>query len=277
VKIVAETAAILGKEEDAQYFFALHGQVKEIFNNEFVTPNGRLASNTQTAYVLALHFDLLPVNMREQAVDRLVENIRQYGMHITTGFLGTPYINHVLTRFGRVDVAYELLLQDTYPSWLYPVKKGATTIWERWNGIKPDGSFQYASMNSFNHYAYGAIGDWMYRYIAGIRQDKPGYSEFVINPRPGGDISSAKGELLTYYGMIKSEWRIENDDFFIGIQVPVNTVARVYLPANSRENIWERGKRIKDVKTIDVLEENDIYVMLMLGSGKYNFRVEDYR
>lgn len=277
VRIVAETAAILGKEEDAQYFSALHGQVKEIFNNEFVTPNGRLASNTQSAYVLALQFDLLPVNMREQAVDRLVENIRQYGMHITTGFLGTPYINHVLTRFGRVDVAYELLLQDTYPSWLYPVKKGATTIWERWNGIKPDGSFQYASMNSFNHYAYGAIGEWMYRMIAGIRPDKPGYSEFVIDPRPGGNISSAGGQLLTYYGLIKSDWKIENGDFFIDIQVPVNTGARVYLPANSKENIWERGQRIMDVKTIDVLEENDEYVLLMLGSGKYNFRIENYR
>jgi alpha-L-rhamnosidase len=277
VKIMAETASILGKEEDARYFSALHGQVKEIFNNEYVTPNGRLASNTQTAYVLALQFDLLPENMRQQAVDRLVENIRQYGMHITTGFLGTPYINHVLTRFGRIDVAYELLLQDTYPSWLYPVKKGATTIWERWNGIKPDGSFQYASMNSFNHYAYGAIGDWMYRYIAGIRPIKPGYREFVIDPRPGGDISGAGGKLLTYYGLIKSEWKIENGDFFIDIQVPVNTGAKVYLPAGSKDNIWEGGRKISEVKTLDILEENDEYVLLMLGSGKYIFRMEDYR
>ncbi|MEE4215346.1 MAG: alpha-L-rhamnosidase C-terminal domain-containing protein, partial [Bacteroidales bacterium] len=264
-------------EEDAQYFSALHGQIKEIFNNEYVTPNGRLASNTQTAYVLALQFDLLPVNMREQAVDRLVENIRQYGMHITTGFLGTPYINHVLTRFGRIDVAYELLLQDTYPSWLYPVKKGATTIWERWNGIKPDGSFQYPSMNSFNHYAYGAIGDWMYRTIAGINPESPGYREFVIDPRPGGGIISAGGQLLTYYGLIKSDWKIENSDFYIDIQVPVNTGASVRLPANSADNIWEGGRRIRDVKTIDILEENEAHVLLMLGSGKYTFKIENYR
>ncbi|MBS0010267.1 MAG: family 78 glycoside hydrolase catalytic domain [Bacteroidales bacterium] len=277
VKIVAETASLLGKDEDNKYYSALYGQIKDIFNNEFVTPNGQLVSNTQTAYVLALQFDLLPENMRQQAVSRLIANIREYGNHITTGFLGAPYINHVLSRYGHIDVAYELLLQDTYPSWLYPVKKGATTIWERWNGIKPDGSFQYASMNSFNHYAYGAIGDWMYKVIAGINNEKPGYREFSVYPRPGGQITSASGELSTYYGVIKSEWEIKNDNFIFDIRVPVNTSAKIYLPSSSVDNITEGGKKITEVETVDIVEESGEYVLLILGSGRYSFEVSGYR
>ena len=275
VKIVSETAALLDREEDNKYYSALYGQIKDIFNNEFVTPNGQLVSNTQTAYVLALQFDLLPEKIREQAVTRLVKNINEYG-HITTGFLGTPYINHVLTRFGQTDVAYELLLKDTYPSWLYPVRKGATTIWERWNGIKPDGTFQYASMNSFNHYAYGAIGDWMYKVIAGIKPEKPGYSEFIIQPKPGGGLTSAYGEIKTYYGLIRSDWKIENNNFSIEINIPVNTNARVYLPASSTNNITEGGERITDLETVDIIEVKDNCVLLLLGSGKYSFTVNDY-
>lgn len=277
LRIVAKTASLLGKEDDNKYYSAIYGQVKEIFNNEFVTPNGQLVSNTQTAYVLALQFDLLPESMRKQAVDRLINNIRAYNDHITTGFLGTPYINHVLTRYDQLGVAYELLLQDTYPSWLYPVKKGATTIWERWNGIKPDGSFQYPSMNSFNHYAYGAIGDWMYKMIAGIQPEEAGYREFVINPRPGGGLSNAKGELITYYGPISTDWKIENNHFYIEIEIPVNTSAKVYLPASSTDDITEGGKNITNVETVDIVEVKDDYVMLMLGSGKYNFSVGEYQ
>jgi len=277
VKIVAETSALLGKEEDNMYYSALYDRIRDKFNDEFVTPNGQLVSNTQTAYVLALHFDLLPERLREQAVSRLVANIREYGDHITTGFLGTPYINHVLTRFDRIDVAYKLLLQVTYPSWIYPVRKGATTIWERWNGIKPDGSFQYASMNSFNHYAYGAIGDWMYKVIAGIIPEKPGYRGLIINPRPGGGIDSAGGTLRTYYGLVKTNWKIHDNNFNIEIEIPVNTSAKVYLPSSATDMITEGGMLLVDVETVDVLDENDEYVLLKLGSGKYNFSVDSIR
>ena len=276
LRIVAETASILGRDEDHRYYSAIHGQVKEIFNNEFVTPRGQLVSNTQTSYVLALQFDLLPEEMREQAVERLVNKIRAYQNHITTGFLGAPYINNVLTRFGRLDVAYELMMQDTYPSWLYPVKMGATTIWERWNGIKTDGTFQYPSMNSFNHYAYGAIGEWMYGVITGIRTEKPGYRGFIIKPKPGGGLTSAKGQLHTYYGLIKSDWRINNEEFNIQIEIPVNTNAKVYLPASSARMITEGGTLISNLDYIDLVEEKDGDVLLVLGSGKYNFNIKDY-
>ena len=157
--------------------FETHGT----FLKEYVTPNGRLLSVTQTAYVLALQFDMLPENQRGKIVDELVENIKSYRNHLTTGFLGTPYLCHVLSRFGKTELAYQLLLQETYPSWLYPVKMGATTIWERWDGIKPDGSLQTPAMNSYNHYAYGAIGDWMYRVVTGIdtETDSPGYKKIT--------------------------------------------------------------------------------------------------
>ncbi|HEX2536005.1 MAG TPA: family 78 glycoside hydrolase catalytic domain, partial [Chitinophagaceae bacterium] len=160
--ILSKTAALLGKKEDAAFYRQLQEEVKQAFLKEYVTPSGRLVSSSQTAYVLALHFDMLPDTLRPQAAKRLVDNIRSYNNHLTTGFLGTPYLCHVLTRYGYDSVAYQLLLQETYPSWLYPVKMGATTIWERWDGQKRDSTFQNPGMNSFNHYAYGAIGDWMY-------------------------------------------------------------------------------------------------------------------
>ncbi|HCC71289.1 MAG TPA: alpha-L-rhamnosidase [Bacteroidales bacterium] len=276
-RILADAAGVLGKVKDQRYYSVIHEQIKEIFNNEFVTPNGQLVSNTQTAYVLAMQFDMLPDNMKDQAIKRLVKNIQAYDNHITTGFLGAPYINHVLTEYGQNEIAYELLMQDTYPSWLYPVKKGATTIWERWNGIKPDGSFQYPSMNSFNHYAYGAIGDWMYKVIAGIELEKPGYREFIIRPMPGGGLTAASGELQTYYGLIKSDWNINSDSFNIKVQIPVNTNAKVYLPASSSDMITESGQTITGSKTVDIIEVKNDYVLLVLGSGKYDFTVKGYK
>ena len=165
--LLANAARVLGKTDDAERYADLAQKVKAAFCDEFVTAAGRVGPNTQTAYVLALQFDLLPEEIRSLAANRLAEEVRQAHYHLSTGFVGTPYLCHVLSRYGHTDVAYELLNQESYPSWLYPVKKGATTIWERWDGIKPDGSFQDPAMNSFNHYAYGAIGEWLYRVVAG--------------------------------------------------------------------------------------------------------------
>ncbi|HVF97943.1 MAG TPA: family 78 glycoside hydrolase catalytic domain, partial [Flavisolibacter sp.] len=184
-QLLVQAAKELGKTNDVETYTALLQKVKEAFLKEYTTINGATMSNTQTSYVLALQFDLLPEAMRQQAADRLVANIKQYGNHLTTGFLGTPYLCHVLSRYGYSDVAYNLLLQETYPSWLYPVTKGATTIWERWDGIRTNGDFQAISMNSFNHYAYGAIGDWMYRVMVGLDTEDGegvGYKKIRIQP-----------------------------------------------------------------------------------------------
>ena len=162
---------MLGKKDDAARVRArCCRRSRTAFRREFVTAAGRVGENTQTAYALALQFDLLPEELRAEAARRLAAEVRTRG-HLTTGFVGTPYLCHVLSRFGYTDVAYQLLNRQEYPSWLYPVKQGATTIWERWDGQKPDGSFQDAGMNSFNHYAYGAIGEWMYRVVAGLELD----------------------------------------------------------------------------------------------------------
>lgn len=236
-QLLINAAKVLGKQDDVAKYTALLAEIKAAFVKEYMTPTGRLVSGTQTAYVLALNFDMLPEELRAPCAERLVANIRDYGNHLTTGFLGTPYLCHVLTRFGHNNVAYDLLMQESYPSWLYPVKMGATTIWERWDGIKPDGSFQTPDMNSYNHYAYGAIGDWMYRTIAGINSvaDQPGYKSIVIAPKPGGKITNASAELETVYGTVKSAWTLENGLLKLDVTIPANTKAKIVLPDATKE------------------------------------------
>ncbi len=273
VDLVIKTATLLRKTEDAAKYKELLTKVKKAFLKEYVTPNGRLVSSTQTAYVLALHFDMLPEEMRKQAAEYLVQNIKSYDNHLTTGFLGTPYLTHVLTRFGYSDVAYQLLLQETYPSWLYPVKMGATTIWERWDGIKPDSTFQTPRMNSFNHYAYGAIGDWLYRAVAGIDtyEDGVGYKHIRIQPHVGGGFTYANADLQTRYGKVSTHWKIENGNFNLTVDVPANTAATVFVPSNSVNEITEDGKLITSMKEIKVTGTENDSVILQIGSGHYVF------
>jgi alpha-L-rhamnosidase len=274
--LLLRTARILNKKEDVARYEALLQHVKKAYLEEYVTSNGRLVSGTQTAYVLALQFDLLPEALRPQAVGRLVENIERYDNHLTTGFLGTPYLCHVLSRFGREEVAYRLLMQETYPSWLYPVKMGATTIWERWDGIKPDSTFQTPSMNSYNHYAYGAIGEWMYENIAGIRvqEEAPGYKKSTIRPVMGADLTEGKGELRTYYGLLASDWRLTDASFEHEITIPVNTRADVFIPAQNAADVLENGRPLAEVDEIEVIGLDEDYLHLRLGSGQYRFSVQ---
>lgn len=259
--ILIQTASVLKKEEDEKQYKELRDKIRNAFIKEYMTPNGRLVSSTQTAYVLALNFDILPESLRVQAAQKLADNVKSYGNHLTTGFLGTPYLCHVLTRFGYTDVAYSLLMQETYPSWLYPVKMGATTIWERWDGVKPDSTFQTPGMNSFNHYAYGAIGDWMYRVIAGIQEAAPGYKKITIAPQPGGGLSNATGELETPYGLVKSAWKIENGIFKLDVVVPANTKAEIILP---------NGANVKTTPTV-ITKADGPNAVASVGSGKYYF------
>jgi len=271
-QLLINTARILNRLDDVQQYTELLKRIKTAFMSEYVSPNGRLSSGTQTAYVLALNFDMLPENQRKQAAERLAQNIKNYG-HLTTGFLGTPYLCHVLTRFGYNDLAYKLLLNDKFPSWLYPVRMGATTIWERWDGIKPDGTFQSVGMNSFNHYAYGAIGDWMYRKMVGIDtfEDGVGYKHIRIQPHIGGGFSHAAASLETYYGKISNEWKLENGNLKMDVSIPVNTVATVYVPAKAASEITESGKPVSNEQ---ISGNEDGYIMLKIGSGDYHFEVK---
>ena len=272
-QLLINAANVLGKQEDVKEYQALLQKIKDAFLREYVTPSGRLVSSTQTAYVLALQFDMLPESQRAQAAQRLADNVKSYNNHLTTGFLGTPYLCHVLTRFGYSELAYTLLLQPTYPSWLYPVKMGATTIWERWDGIKPDSSFQVPSMNSYNHYAYGAIGDWMYRTVAGLDtyEDGVGYKHIRIKPVIGGDFSSVAASLDTYYGKSAVSWKLDGGSFQMDVEVPANSRATVFIPAKSADSIKEGTEKLTAVKDLQVKGMEAGFMVVELGSGKYHF------
>lgn len=276
VDIMIKSAKLLGRTDEVKEYESLLERIKKAFQLEYVTPGGRLISETQTAYVLALYMDMLPEPVRPQAVERLVNNIKSYDYHLTTGFLGTPFLNSALTRFGQSETAYKLLLQDTYPSWLFPVKMGATTIWERWDSQKPDSTFQDPSMTSFNHYAYGAVGDWMYRSIAGIdtREEGAGYKEIIIKPIPGGNLTSASGSIETYYGKVSSAWKKDGDKLSLDIEIPVNTSATIYIPVKDKTNkISENGTLISSASDIQTLDEEDGFKVFKVGSGNYHFSV----
>ncbi len=207
-----------------------YGEItSEVFNTEHFEP-------TQTAYVLALYFDLLPDDLRPLAAQELVADIERRGMHLSTGFVGSPYLNHVLSTGGHLDTAYALLKQTSWPSWLYAVTQGATTIWERWDGWTPERGFQTPDMNSFNHYAYGAIGAWLYNTVAGIDVDPfvPGYKQAILRPQPGGGLTFARAVLDTPYGRLASEWKLGNGSFAYTVTLPPNTTATVTLPCDGQ-------------------------------------------
>ena len=270
--LLQRTATLLGRSDDARKYADLLAGIRKAFVAEFVSANGRLTSNTQTAYALALAFELLPEPLRPQAAKRLAEDIRRFG-HITTGFLGAPLVCHVLTDHGYFDEAFQLVNRDRYPSWLYPITKGATTIWERWDGIKPDGSFQDEGMNSFNHYAYGAIGEWLYRVVAGLEIDpqQPGYRHALIQPHSGGGWTFAKASHQSMYGRVSSGWTIEGGRMTVSVDVPPNTTATVRLPAARLSDVIEGGQPLGAVKGVTASKQDGQTAVLEIGSGRYEF------
>ncbi|MEK5492027.1 glycoside hydrolase family 78 protein [Paenibacillus sp. FSL R7-0297] len=273
VELMGKTAAVLDRTEDVQYYSQLHARIKQAFNREFITPAGRISVATQTACVLALMFGLVEGKAEERTVAKLIELLEESKYHLTTGFVGTPYLNLVLAAAGHYDAAYKLLLQTDYPSWLYQVTRGATTIWEHWDGIKEDGSFWSKDMNSFNHYAYGAIGDFLYRCVAGIEQveEYPGYKQFLIQPHPGGGLTSAAGGLESMYGKIRSEWTIASGKIELVTVVPPNTSATVHLPDAVLAGVLENGQELQQVRGIHAVEQLEQAVKITLGSGEYRF------
>ena len=236
-QIVAEAADLLGEPDDAAACRALAAEVATGFRDEFVAPNGRVVNDSQTAHLLALAFDLVTPEQRPATARRLRKLIEKEGHRLSTGFLGTPWLCEVLTRIGDDDMAYRLLLQTELPSWLYPITMGATTIWERWDAMLPDGSINPGEMTSFNHYAYGAVGAWLYERMAGLRQHhaERGWRRLVVEPHPGGGMRYAKAAVDTPYGRAESNWRIDHHDgapstFTLRAVVPANTTAELWLP-----------------------------------------------
>ncbi len=274
VDILQRTASLLDKKDDAQRYADLLAKIRDAFCRTFVSDDGRVGAGTQTAYVLALEFELLPEALRPLAARHLAEDVRLRG-HLMTGFLGTPYLLTALSRFGYFDEAYLLLNRQQFPSWLYPVVHGATTIWERWDGIKPDGSFEDKAMNSFNHYAYGAVGEWMYRVIGGIAIDPtaPGYKHVLIQPHLGGGFTHAMASHEGPYGLIRSNWHFDRERAFsLAVDVPPNSTATVRLPRARVPGITESERPLSQAAGVTRIRQVGENVFVDIGSGHYEFR-----
>lgn len=294
-RLMARIATVLGRKNDGQEYQRLFERIRTRFNDEFVTPNGRVFNGSQTSVILALHFDLLPHGKRAAAVRSLLRNIESRKMHLSCGFVGSPYINFVLSDNGHINTAFELLNQTSWPSWLYAVTQGATTIWERWDGWTHDKGFQSPAMNSFNHYAYGAIGEWLYRRVGGIDTDEsvPAYKHVVIAPRPGGGLRRARATYESMYGRVVSSWEVggqgdasqgrgkrdgavrggrrKKSRFVLTAVVPPNTTATVLLPTADTASVRENGKALRSAEGVRSVKVVDGNTRCEVGAGQYEF------
>jgi alpha-L-rhamnosidase len=273
-RLLRDAAVVLGYAAEVRQYGELLERIKQAFRDEFITPAGRIAAPTQTAHALALMFGLVEGTVKERVARDLNELVEQNEYHLTTGFVGTPYLCQVLSDNGYHDTAVKLLLQQSYPSWLYSITKGATTIWEHWDGIKPDGSFWSDAMNSYNHYAYGAIGEWLYRIVAGLDLDEsvPGFKRIRIAPRFASvELTNARASLVTPYGQAESSWRIDDGGTKLFLQLPANTTADVLLRGAALENVRENGAEVSAVEGVSGYEQTPEGVRLTVGSGKYSF------
>jgi alpha-L-rhamnosidase len=232
-ELLGQASEVLGRSDDAARYLRLASEVRDAFDAEYVTSAGRILSDATTAYALALQFGLLKhADQRKHAGERLAALVRESDYHVSTGFVGTPLICDALCSVGEYDAAFRLLIQSECPSWLYPVTMGATTIWERWDSLLPDGSVNPGEMTSFNHYALGAVADWLHRTVGGLAPAEPGYRRLNIQPHPGGGLTHARARHHTPYGLAESAWKIEDGQITVEAVIPPNTTARVILPGS---------------------------------------------
>ncbi len=272
-EIVAETARLLRRAPEAKSYQALADRVRRAYQQRYVSAGGLVTGLTQTSYVLTLQFNLCPTALRPKLVAELVRDIEQRGWQLTTGFVSTSYVQHVLTQANRVDIAYKLLHQKKWPSWLYAVTQGATTIWERWDGWTQEKGFQDKGMNSFNHYAYGAIGAWLYAVVAGIDLDpaRPGFKHIRLQPRPGGELTRAQGYLETMHGKVSSSWKLASGRFEWTVTVPPNTTATARFPVPTGAKIVESGRALTRAAGISAIKSTKSATTCDLESGTYRF------
>lgn len=243
-ELVKKTAEVLGKDEEAKKYADLYETTLDAFQREYYTETGRIVSETQTGAIISLYFNLAREKDRKRILNTLLTNIANHKNHLATGFVGTPYICHTLSENGAHEMAATLFMKEDYPSWLYAVNMGATTIWERWNSIKPDGTFDESGMNSLNHYAYGSVGDWMYRKVAGLSQLEPGYKKFQVKPMFVKGIEECGTEFESVYGKIVTNTSCKNGKIHVHVEVPANTTAVIVLPEKEEEH--EVGSGVYD-------------------------------
>jgi alpha-L-rhamnosidase len=262
--MMSQMAHAIGKQADARRYEEVVQNIRAAFQKTYIKEDGTVGTGTQTSYVVALYTKMAPENLEPALTEKLVKDIEARNWHLSTGFLGTPFLLFTLADHGRSDVAYRLLLNDTYPSWGYMLAKGATTWWERWNGDTGD-----PSMNSYNHYAFGSVVAWVYRYVAGIdtSTSAPGFKEIIVHPHLDPQMPSARAEYDSVYGTIVSDWKgTAEGPFSLHVTIPANTSAKIFLPAVAGAHVFEGGN------PIDAQREGESYVV-RVGSGTYDFLV----
>ena len=269
--LMAEMAAAIGRTDEAARYAQRREQVKAAFQHDFVLADGSIRDSSQTGYALAFSMNLVPDEARPRVVAKFVEELRQRDWHLATGFIGTPRLLPALHLAGRDDVAYRALLQETYPSWLFPVKNGATTVWERWDGWTPDRGFQTIAMNSFNHYSFGAVAEYLYRYVAGIDTDAPGFRSIVIQPSVAAGLTWARADYDSISGRISSAWKIDGRDFQLDAEVPANTQATIFVPATEADAVREGGGPAARARGVSLLRFAHGAAVFRVGSGAYHF------
>ena len=270
--LTAKTAKALGKTEAFEKYNTIYKTVANAFENKFFE-NGKVkgVAETQTSYLLALAFGLLSEEHKANAKQHLLEKIAEADNHLRTGFLGTPLLSEVLDATGEIDLMYKILFNETYPSWFYSINQGATTIWERWNSYSKKDGFNPQNMNSLNHYAYGAIGEWMYERIAGIAPIEAGYKTIRIAPVPKEPLTSAAASLNTPYGKVVSSWEIKGSKFELHVVVPPNTTAKVTIPANTAKDLVLNGEAFKGDNRAELLDSSASGFELLVQPGDYKF------
>ncbi|MCE5185206.1 MAG: glycoside hydrolase family 78 protein [Planctomycetaceae bacterium] len=269
-RLTANAAAVLGHETDAAYYNDLFAKIKRAFNKAYVQEDGKIKGDSQCAYVLALAYDLVDGKRFQQAADHLVRKIEEKNWHLSTGFVGTKDLMLVLEKVGRNDIAYRLLHNDTFPSWGFSIKHGATSIWERWNGWTPEQGFGDPGMNSFAHYSFGAVCQWMFENIGGIRTDGPAFKNILLKPCPGGKLTWANVAYDSVNGRIESSWKIlEGGLWQYDVTIPPNTTATLILPTSEGQNVRESGQPLKTVPTS--VEAGMGFRRIELESGSYSF------
>ena len=272
--LMSQMAAAIGNTADATKYRTLYNNIRSAYQTAFIDADGNLASNTQTGYAVSISFGLAPDAVRTAMATNFVATLQRANWHLSTGFLGLKDLLPALTDIGRSDVAYRVLLNTDYPSWGYEISKGATTVWERWDSIGQNGQFGDVGMNSFNHYAYGSVGAWMYDTIGGISALEPGYKKSLIAPVPGGDLTKSSMDYQTPYGTVSSHWTLASGSYHLAVSVPANTTARVVVPAVNPLAVTEGGKSLSAADGVTSDSDTGDTVTIEIGSGDYNFAVE---
>lgn len=271
LKLMAEMAAVTGRMEDTERYGRMAAEIGRNFVDKLIESDGKIRESSQTGYALAFSMGLVPPELHEAVAANFRKEIDRFDGHIATGFIGTSRIMPALHAAGADDLAYRLLLNEDYPSWLYPVKLGATTILEWWDGWTPEKGFQNSGMNSFNHYAFGSVGEYLYKIVAGIDELEPGFKKISIHPVPGDGLTWADAEFDSPYGKIASRWEIDGKKFSFEVAVPANTTALVYVPSRNEDSVMESGKPAVRRKNIVSRGMENGYAVLEVGSGQYRF------